>query len=128
MTLLFKEFIEKYNLDNMEKSFTLKPHEKIEFLTDLNKIMKETNLKRKNVPLYFQLEQILKSQIMTGELLSGDQIPTEKELAEKYNVSSITVRQAILNLVSEGLLNRKQGRGTFVTDTQPVIKNIPVPQ
>jgi GntR family transcriptional regulator len=81
-------------------------------------------VERKGVPLYVQLEQIIKSQIITGELLPGEQIPTEKDLSETYHVSSITSRQAILNLVSEGLLTRKQGKGTFVTETLPDLKNI----
>jgi GntR family transcriptional regulator len=69
-----------------------------------------------NVPLYFQLEQILKSKIITGEYMPGEQIPTEREFCETYSVSSITARQAILNLVNEGLLIRRQGKGTFVTE------------
>ncbi len=69
-----------------------------------------------NIPLYFQLEQIIKSKIITGEYMPGEQIPTEKEICETYRVSSITARQAILNLVNEGLLIRMQGKGTFVTE------------
>ena len=55
---------------------------------------------RGNIPLYFQLEQILKSKIITGDYMPGEQIPTEKDLCETYQVSSITARQALLNLVS----------------------------
>jgi len=69
-----------------------------------------------NIPLYFQLEQILKSKIITGEYMPGEQIPTEKDLCETYQVSSITIRQAVLNLVNEGLLVRLPGKGTFVTE------------
>jgi GntR family transcriptional regulator len=79
--------------------------------------------KKTHIPLYFQLEQIIRSKILMGEFVVGDQIPTEYELCKAYQVSSITARQAILNLVSEGLLIRKQGKGTFVTSV-PSIKNI----
>ena len=81
-------------------------------------------LNKKDIPLYVQLEQILRSQIMTGELLPDKRIPTEKELAEIYQVSSITVRQAIMRLVQEGLLLRKQGKGTFVRKSLKNAKNI----
>lgn len=81
-------------------------------------------LKRKTIPLYVQLEQILKSQIMTGELSPEKRIPTEKELAKTYQVSSITVRQAIMRLVEEGLLVRQQGKGTFVRHGVKNTKNI----
>jgi GntR family transcriptional regulator len=86
--------------------------------------MKKLSLQRTNIPLYVQLEQIIKSRIMIGELLPGEQIPTEKELAESYKVSSITARQAVLNLVQEGLLLRKQGKGTFVQEGVTNVKNI----
>lgn len=86
--------------------------------------MKTPSLEKNNIPLYVQLKQIIKSQIMTGELLAGKQIPTEKEFAETYRVSSITVRQAILDLVKEGLLLRKQGKGTFVKQGAANAKNI----
>ncbi len=86
--------------------------------------MKKLSLERTNIPLYVQLEQIIKSKIMIGELLPGEQIPTEKELARTYQVSSITARQAVLNLVQEGLLLRKQGKGTFVQEGVTNVKNI----
>lgn len=86
--------------------------------------MKKLSLERSNIPLYVQLEQILKSKIMTGELVAGERIPTEKELAATYKVSSITARQAVLNLVQEGLLLRKQGKGTYVQRGTTNIKNI----
>ena len=80
--------------------------------------------KKNNVPLYFQLEQIIKSKILMGEFLPGDQIPTEKDLCETYQVSTITARQAILNLVNEGLIIRRQGKGSFIKEGLKDIKNI----
>jgi GntR family transcriptional regulator len=88
------------------------------------KTTKAPRLEKGSIPLYVQLEQILKSKIITGELLPGQRIPTEKELAEIYRVSSITARQAVLNLVQEGLLLRQQGKGTFVQDGTTNVKNI----
>jgi GntR family transcriptional regulator len=80
--------------------------------------------KKNNVPLYFQLEQIIKSKILMGEFLPGEQIPTEKNLCETYQVSTITARQAILNLVNEGLIIRRQGKGSFIKEGLKDIKNI----
>lgn len=79
---------------------------------------------KNNVPLYFQLEQIIKSKILMGEFIPGEQIPTEKDLCDAYKVSTITARQAILNLVNEGLIIRRQGKGSFVKEGLKNIKNI----
>lgn len=66
------------------------------------------------VPLYHQLKDILRSRAENGEWKPGDQIPTEYELCERYEVSKMTVKQAINGLVAEGLLYRQRGKGTFV--------------
>ena len=54
--------------------------------------------------------------IKTGQFKRGDKFPTEPELMKEYNVSCITVRNAVKELVNEGLLYREQGKGTFVRD------------
>ncbi len=59
-----------------------------------------------------------------GEFAPGEQIPTEKDLCETYQVSTITARQAILDLVNEGLIIRRQGKGSFIKDGLKSIKNI----
>lgn len=69
---------------------------------------------RNPLPLYFQLQEILRKKILDGEYNPGDLIPTEKELQELYSVSRITVRNAINGLVLDDLLIKKQGRGTVV--------------
>jgi GntR family transcriptional regulator len=68
------------------------------------------------IPIYYQLEQQIKTMIENKEWMPGDLLPSEREFSEKYQISRMTVRQAINNLVQMGLLNRKQGRGTFVSD------------
>lgn len=67
-------------------------------------------------PLYRQVEEALREQILHGGWAPGTKIPPENELCDLYGVSRITVRHALRNLVSEGLLERGQGRGTFVRD------------
>lgn len=67
------------------------------------------------VPRYHQLKEILRERIRTGEWKPGDLIPSERELSETYRISRMTARQAITDLVNEGIFYREQGRGTFVT-------------
>jgi len=64
--------------------------------------------------LYIQLTNILLAKIREGEWKTGQQIPVEEDLCHTYNVSKITVRRAIDNLVFDGYLEKLQGKGTFV--------------
>jgi GntR family transcriptional regulator len=66
------------------------------------------------IPLYIQLKESIRSSITNGHLKFGDKIPTESELSEEYQISRITVRKAIFDLVEEGYLVKSQGKGTFV--------------
>ncbi len=66
------------------------------------------------VPIYIQIRESLRAEIMGGQLKRGEQLPSENELAAKYNVSRMTMRQSIEDLVDEGLLYRRHGVGTFV--------------
>ncbi len=66
------------------------------------------------LPRYQQLRDDLAAQIAQQHWRPGDAIPTEAELAKTYNVAVGTVRKAVDVLVAEGLLERFQGRGTFV--------------
>ena len=65
-------------------------------------------------PLYLQLQRALRDAIQRRQLLQDDAIPPERDLAEDFDVSRITVRKAIDGLVTEGLLTRRRGAGTFV--------------
>lgn len=66
------------------------------------------------IPLYYQLKQILLQKIEAQEWSTGDLIPSEQELQDRYGLSRTTVRQTLADLVNEGRLNRHRGRGTFV--------------
>lgn len=66
------------------------------------------------IPLYYQLKELILNDIQTGVYQDGDLIPTEKELMDRYDLSRTTVRQALNDLVYEGMLKRKKGVGTFV--------------
>jgi GntR family transcriptional regulator len=66
------------------------------------------------VPLYYQIQQILEERIDGGEWPPGLQVPSERELCEQFQVSRITVRQALSALANQGRLTRQQGVGTFV--------------
>ncbi|TXC89677.1 GntR family transcriptional regulator [Metabacillus litoralis] len=71
--------------------------------------------KHSPLPLYFQLEEQIKKTIESKELVPGDALPSERELSENYQISRMTVRQAITNLVNKGYLFREKGKGTFVS-------------
>ncbi len=66
------------------------------------------------VPLYHQLKTALLREIEGGRWRPGDRIPTEDALIARFQVSKITVRQALRELAQLGYIRREQGRGTFV--------------
>jgi GntR family transcriptional regulator len=72
--------------------------------------------KRSPIPPYYQLAELLRERIRTGELVPGDQLPSERELAEQAGISRMTVRQAVVYLVRDGALEVKPGIGTFVAE------------
>jgi GntR family transcriptional regulator len=73
------------------------------------------------LPAYYQIKQTIKNWILNKEFNPGEKIPSENELGEKFNVSRLTVRQAISQLVQEGFLISKRGEGTFVTHNEHLI-------
>ena len=68
------------------------------------------------LPKYYQLRELLLEKVVVGEWLPGVMIPSERELSEEYQISRMTVRQALSELTNEGILRREQGRGTFVAE------------
>ncbi len=74
-----------------------------------------TILSTDGIPLYVKIREAIRAEIMQGNLHPGQKIPSEDELADRYRVSRMTVRQGVLDLIKEGLLHRKHGVGTFVS-------------
>ena len=66
------------------------------------------------VPIYEQIEEQIKSQIMTGELKEGDALPSMRILAKELKISIITTKRAYEDLEREGFIESFTGRGSFV--------------
>lgn len=65
-------------------------------------------------PIYIQIAQAITQSIQDGEFVYGEKLPSERELAERYNITRVTARQAIDELVKRSVAYRIQGKGTFL--------------
>lgn len=74
-----------------------------------------------NLPLYHQVAAVLRQRIENAEYPAGDRLASEDELAAEFAVSRATIRQAVGSLVSEGLVVRKQGSGTYVQELKNAV-------
>ncbi|WP_427854249.1 GntR family transcriptional regulator [Desulfosporosinus orientis] len=74
------------------------------------------------IPIYYQLYKLIEGQIRRGDLKPGECLPTEHEISSRFEISRMTVRRAIAELVSAGMVYAQQGRGTFVAT--PKLDNI----
>jgi GntR family transcriptional regulator len=72
------------------------------------------------IPKYLQISNWLKELIQTGRFKEGEKLPSEIELSKTCGVNRNTLRQAISELVSMGILNKEKGRGTFVSSAKPM--------
>lgn len=82
--------------------------------------MQTSNNEQHTKSLYAQIMSFYRERILNGILPPGTQLPTEMEIAQQHQISRGTVRQALTLLVTEGLLERVQGRGTFVRLAPPI--------
>jgi DNA-binding GntR family transcriptional regulator len=117
MLYLIEYFVNNIKIDEQPDEMIVLQRKKLRFenryflkIRQVNKMLKQDI----SIPLYIQLKESIRSSIMNGELKYGDQIPTELEFSEEYKISRITVRKAILELVEEGYLVKRQGKGTYV--------------
>jgi GntR family transcriptional regulator len=78
----------------------------------------------KPIPLYHQLEVILKDNIESGVWGEHERIPSESELGKQYGVSRITIRSVLNKLVNEGFLYRIQGKGTFIAEQKIITTDV----
>lgn len=76
--------------------------------------------RRLALPAWAQVAKDLRREV-AEELSPGQRLPSENELTQVYDVSRITVRQALASLEEEGVVERRQGRGTFVSDRSPLV-------
>lgn len=66
------------------------------------------------IPLYYKIKEILIQRITSGMYKPDELLPTEEDLSKEFSVSQGTVRRAMFELVSAGLITRRSGKGTFV--------------
>ena len=78
--------------------------------------------KNSHTPIYVQLESILLEMIESGDLKPGDLVPSENELSKKYSISRMTAKKAIDSLTIKGLVERSQGKGTYVSSVEKKIE------
>lgn len=77
------------------------------------------------IPLYRQVADNLLSRIQAGEWQENDKLPSEFMLIQEFNVSRITIRAALSELVDNGVLIRSHGRGTFVAPRKEKLRAAP---
>jgi GntR family transcriptional regulator len=78
-------------------------------------------------PLHLVISEKLREQIINCEYAPGEQLPSEYQLMAQFNVSRITVRRAIANLIQQGLVVSQQGKGVFVKEQRKLIYRLANP-
>ncbi|MBN6052598.1 GntR family transcriptional regulator, partial [Nonomuraea sp. RK-328] len=76
-------------------------------------------------PLYLVIADALRVKIKSGELAADTRLPSEREMCEQWNCSTITARHAITALRNEGLIYSLKGKGAFVSQQRPLIRVAP---
>ncbi|WP_088894626.1 GntR family transcriptional regulator [Leptolyngbya ohadii] len=79
------------------------------------------------IPLHLAISEQLRNQITSGEFQPGEQLPSEHQIMVQFEVSRITARRAIANLVNQGLVFSQQGKGVFVKEQRKVTYSLSSP-
>ena len=74
---------------------------------------------RSGIPIYTQIVEQVKQQVISGKLMPGDQLPTVRALALELRVNFNTVARAYRLLDEAGIISTQQGRGTYILDVPP---------
>lgn len=77
-----------------------------------------------STPIYLQLSERIRHQIIRGELAGGDKLPSVRDLAIESGVNPNTVQRTYRELEESGIVEKKRGQGTFVTSDQAVLQKM----
>ena len=77
-----------------------------------------------NLPIYIQIMNLIKSEIVSGELSGGDKLPSVREYSKELKVNPNTVQRTYQELEREGLVFTQRGMGTFVTEDSKIVRNL----
>lgn len=80
------------------------------------------------MPIYLQIMQLIKANIVTGELKGGEKLPSVREMSEKLRVNPNTMQRAFMELEREGIVYSQRGKGTFVAEEPELIEKLRVIQ
>lgn len=77
-----------------------------------------------NQPIYIQIMDLIKRQIITGELKEGDKLPSVREIATDLKVNPNTIQRSYQELERENLVYTQRGMGTYVTEDKEIVKEL----
>jgi GntR family transcriptional regulator len=87
---------------------------------DMNNLIENIHLDfRSGTPIYTQIVEQVKQQVISGQLKPGDQLPTVRALALELRVNFNTVARAYRQLDEAGIISTQQGRGTYILEVPP---------
>jgi GntR family transcriptional regulator len=81
-----------------------------------------------NMPIYIQIIQKIKADIVSGKIKGGDKMPSVRELSENFKVNPNTVQRVFLELEREGITYSQRGIGTFVSEGDEIIEELKTTQ